>query len=97
MNSFVLPHHCAAPTLTGVYVDCAHAFLGGVPVRLMEGKYFVFVAAFGGNVPETGPIEGVGVTPDVVVPPCREFCAGRDPQLDRAIEMIRSELGRVAG
>jgi hypothetical protein len=38
-----------------------------------------------GNDP---PIEGVGITPNIVVPPCREFCAGSDPQLAKVFELI---------
>jgi hypothetical protein len=34
------------------------------------------------------------VEPDVPVPPCRTYCAGRDPQLDKALELIEDDLDR---
>lgn len=72
----------------------AGAFLGGVPVRLASGKYFVLVAAFGGTVPEVGPIEGVGVTPDILVSPCRVHCKGVDPQLETVLGLIKAKSQR---
>ena len=35
-----------------------------------------------------GRLEGVGVSPTVQVPMDLEYSAGRDPQLDRAIELL---------
>lgn len=67
----------------------AGAFLGAVPVRLANDKYFVLVAAYGGDIPEVGPIEGIGVSPDVVVLPCREYCGKRDEQLESALQLVR--------
>ncbi len=74
----------------------AGAFLGAVPVRLIEDRYFLLVAAYGSiPMPGIGPIEGIGVTPDVEVAPCRARCRGRDPQLDRAMELIGSKLNAL--
>jgi carboxyl-terminal processing protease len=64
----------------------AGAFLAGRAYSLFNDRYFLYVAVFDpGNDP---PIEGVGVVPDVVVPPCREFCAGVDPQLQKVFDLI---------
>ena len=64
----------------------AGAFLAGRAYQLFDDRYFLYVAvADPGNDP---PVEGVGVAPDIAVPPCREFCAGSDPQLDKAFELI---------
>ena len=37
-------------------------------------------------------LEGVGVTPDVVVPFDLPYCGGKDPQLERAIELLAEEV-----
>jgi C-terminal processing protease CtpA/Prc len=64
----------------------AGAFLAGRAYSLFNDRYFLYVAVFDpGNDP---PIEGVGVVPDVVVPPCREFCGGVDPQLEKVFDLI---------
>jgi carboxyl-terminal processing protease len=66
----------------------AGAFLGGRANRPFDGKYFLYVA-WGAFVPEgIPPIEGIGVPPDVAVPACRVFCGGRDPQLEKALDLI---------
>ncbi len=70
----------------------AGAFLGAVPVRLFDNRYLLVVAAFGGTLPDLPPIEGVGVSPDIAVPACRERCGGRDPQLAKALSMLKAEL-----
>ena len=68
----------------------AGAFLGGQANQPFDGKYFLYVAV-GAFEPEgIPPIEGKGVPPDVPVPACRVFCAGRDAQLEKAIELIRA-------
>jgi carboxyl-terminal processing protease len=67
----------------------AGAFLAGRANKLLDGKYFLYVAA-GKFEPEgIPPIEGKGVPPDIAVTPCRVLCAGKDPQLDAALELIR--------
>jgi len=43
--------------------------------------------------PNGKQIDGVGLTPDLVVEYTQEdFDAGRDPQLDAAVELLLSEL-----
>lgn len=45
--------------------------------------------------PKNREIENKGITPDILVPlNFEDFNAGRDPQLDKAIEMITLPLGR---
>ena len=46
------------------------------------------VAAYPGAPLDLPTIEGVGVQPDVRVAPCRMRCAGRDPQLEKALELL---------
>lgn len=70
----------------------AGAFLGGSPVRLFNNKYLVEVAIGHFVPPGIGEIEGVGVQPDVVVPPCLRFCRGNDPQLRAAMQLIQRHL-----
>lgn len=80
----------------------AGAYLGGLAHRLFDDRYLLFVAAGDDAIEETvGPIprienstdmsgvEGRGIPPDELVLPCRVSCAGRDPQLDRAIQLVR--------
>lgn len=45
------------------------------------------VLAFGRLWVDGENLEGVGVTPDVIVPFDRCYAAGADPQLDRAVEV----------
>jgi carboxyl-terminal processing protease len=67
----------------------AGAFVGGHANEPFDGKYFLYVA-YAAFVPEgIPPIEGIGVPPDVAVPACRVFCAGHDPQLQKALDLIR--------
>jgi carboxyl-terminal processing protease len=66
----------------------AGAFLGATPVRFFDDRYFLLLAAFGGAPQGMPPVEGVGVSPDVEVPPCRQHCAGQDPQLKRALDLV---------
>jgi carboxyl-terminal processing protease len=72
----------------------AGAFLAGKPFRFASGKYLLFLAVDAFAPPGIPPIEGVGVEPNVPVPPCRTYCAGRDPQLDKSLELIEDELER---
>lgn len=70
----------------------AGAFLGGAPVRLFNNRYLVEVAIGHFTPPGIGEIEGVGVQPDIEVPPCIQFCRGRDPQLSAALHMVQRDL-----
>ncbi len=61
-------------------------FLGASPFRFFHDKYFLLLAVGDGTVPVLpgiGRIEGVGVTPDVFVEPCRMYCAEHHPVLER--------------
>lgn len=67
-------------------------FLGASPFRFFDDKYFLLLAIGDGSipiVPGVGQIEGMGIEPDVFVEPCRMHCSGRDPQFEKAIELIR--------
>lgn len=70
----------------------AGAFLGGSPVRFQDDRYLLYVAVGNFVPPGIGPIEGVGIEPDVAVPACRAYCAGRDPQLEAALELVEDRL-----
>lgn len=72
----------------------AGAFLGGSPVRLFNNQYLVEVAIGHFIPPGIGEIEGVGVRPDVAVPPCIRFCGGSDPQLRAAMQLIQRHFAR---
>jgi carboxyl-terminal processing protease len=63
-------------------------FLGASPFRFFDDKYFLLLAIGGGPVPGIGEIEGVGIEPHVYAPSCRMYCSGRDPQIQRAMELI---------
>jgi carboxyl-terminal processing protease len=65
------------------------SFLGATVVRFDE-RYLLLVAAFGGALDDLPAIEGVGVSPDVEVLPCRRRCKGHDPQLTRALSLVSS-------
>lgn len=66
-------------------------FLGASPFRFFDDKYFLLLAIAGdGAFPGIGRIEGVGIEPDVAVEPCRKHCQGRDPILEKAIELIEA-------
>jgi carboxyl-terminal processing protease len=67
----------------------AGAYLAGRGLRLFNDRYFLLLAVHDPQPRE--PIEGVGVAPDVVVPPCREFCGSADPQLEKVFELIGGE------
>lgn len=70
----------------------AGAFLGGMVNHLFNDKYFLYVAGAAFVPPDVGPIEGIGIEPDVPVLPCMKYCNGADPQLDKALELIRQRL-----
>ena len=63
-------------------------YLSGRMNRLLDNRYFLYVAAGTFPTPGTGDIEGVGVAPDIEVAPCRQHCSGRDPILDRVLQLI---------
>jgi carboxyl-terminal processing protease len=71
----------------------AGAFLGGSPFRFADERYLLLLAVSTFTPPGIGRIEGIGVKPDVTVAPCRTFCGGRDPQLEKVFELIRSRPG----
>lgn len=75
---------------TVVGTTTAGAFLGGAPFRLFNKKYFLFLAVAEFVPDRIGPIEGIGVVPDIIVQECIEFCQGRDPQFERAIQILTS-------
>ena len=71
----------------------AGALLGGHLFRLPEGNLLYLATS---DVRSDGErLEGVGVTPDVEVPFDVRYSAGRDPQLERAIELIAQEIATV--
>ncbi|WP_224240310.1 S41 family peptidase [Hyalangium gracile] len=63
----------------------AGAVLAGTPVRLSNGD-LLYVAVMDGNIDGTR-LEGVGVSVDVEVPDALPYAAGKDPQLDKALEV----------
>jgi carboxyl-terminal processing protease len=67
----------------------AGAFLGGSQFRFADERYVLLLAVSAFTPPGIGPIEGIGVEPDVLVTPCRAYCGGRDPQLEKVFELIR--------
>ena len=72
-------------------------FLGASPFRFFDDKYFLLLAIGSGTIPTipgVGQIEGIGIEPHVSVEPCRMHCAGRDPQFERALELIRANAQR---
>lgn len=63
----------------------AGAVLAGTPLRLSNGD-LLYLAVMDGTVDGTR-LEGVGVTPDVEVPDALPYAAGKDPQLEKALEV----------
>jgi carboxyl-terminal processing protease len=63
----------------------AGAVLAGTPLRLSNGD-LLYLAVMDGAVDGTR-LEGVGVTPDVEVPDALPYAAGKDPQLEKALEV----------
>lgn len=66
----------------------AGAVLSGAPVTLSNGD-LLYVAVMDGTIDGTR-LEGVGVGVDVEVPDSLPYAAGKDPQLDKAIEVAAS-------
>ncbi|KFE68278.1 S41 family peptidase [Hyalangium minutum] len=63
----------------------AGAALAGTPLRLSNGDLF-YLAVMDVTIDGTR-LEGVGVTPDVEVPEALPYAAGKDPQLEKALEV----------
>jgi carboxyl-terminal processing protease len=63
----------------------AGAVLAGTPLRLANGD-LLYVAVMDGNIDGTR-LEGVGVAVDVEVPAALPYAAGKDPQLEKALEV----------
>jgi carboxyl-terminal processing protease len=74
----------------------AGMFLAGTPFHFFDDRYLLYLAVQSFDPPGIAKIEGVGVSPDVEVAPCRRACAGKDPQLDEAVELIRALPAPVA-
>lgn len=68
----------------------AGAVLGGRAFLLADGSLLYLATA---DVRVDGQrLEGVGVTPDLLVPFARPYSAGADPQLERALDVLAAEL-----
>jgi carboxyl-terminal processing protease len=63
----------------------AGAVLAGTPVRLSNGD-ILYVAVMDGNIDGTR-LESVGVQVDVEVPEVLPYAAGKDPQLEKALDV----------
>ncbi|MBU2097501.1 MAG: hypothetical protein KKD00_01970 [Gammaproteobacteria bacterium] len=63
-------------------------YLAGRMNRLLDERYFLYVAVREFPTPDSGEIEGVGVAPDIAVDPCREHCRGEDRILDHVLRII---------
>jgi carboxyl-terminal processing protease len=74
----------------------AGMFLAGAPYHFFDDRYLLYLAVEAFEPPGIGKIEGVGIAPDVPVAPCRKYCAGKDPQFDKAEELIRALPAPVA-
>ena len=70
----------------------AGQYLGASPFSIANDKYLLYLAVRGSrppsDIPGIGPIEGVGIQPHVTVAPCWRYCGGRDPVLEKALELI---------
>ena len=69
----------------------AGAVVAGQPHLLADGS-LLFLAVHDVDV-DGERLEGVGVKPDVQVPAGLEFAEGRDPQLERALEVLTASRG----
>lgn len=69
----------------------AGAVVAGRPF-LMPDQSMLYVAVKDVYVDQTVRLEGVGVTPDVVVPLSIPYAQGKDPQKERAIAMARQAV-----
>jgi C-terminal processing protease CtpA/Prc len=76
-------------TLVGA--KTAGEFLLGGRFSFFDGKYLLYLAVGDGPppvIPGIGQIEGNGIEPQVSVAPCRRYCAGQDPILQAALDLI---------
>lgn len=68
----------------------AGAVMGGRPFFLSDGS--LLYLAVEDILVDGERLEGIGVNPDVDVPFPLEYAQGRDPQLEKAIELLLTEL-----
>jgi carboxyl-terminal processing protease len=62
-------------------------------VRQLSNGGGLFITSSRWHTPNGRLIEQVGLTPDIEVPISREDVdAGRDPQLDKALELLRQQV-----
>ena len=73
-------------TLVGT--KTAGEFMAGAAFKLLNNRFFLYLAVREFNPPDIPRIEGMGVEPDIEVPACARFCQGKDPQFDKALETI---------
>ena len=66
----------------------AGAVLAASVYPFADDRYLLYLAVEPFAPEGTGVLEGIGVEPDIAVAPCREHCAGRDPQLEKVFELI---------
>lgn len=69
----------------------AGAVVAGRPFLMKEGS-LLYVAVADVYVNGSDRLEGVGVTPDIVVPFNLPYAAGADPQLERAIAIAQQQI-----
>ena len=89
MVAFALKKHKRA-TLVGQRT--AGAVLAGAPIRLSNGD-LLYLAVADVEV-EGARLEGTGVPADVEVQDALPYAAGKDPQLDKALDVAASAVGR---
>ncbi|MBZ4419717.1 S41 family peptidase [Myxococcus sp. RHSTA-1-4] len=89
MVAFAFKKHKRA-TLVGQRT--AGAVLAGAPLRLSNGD-LLYLAVSDVEV-EGVRLEGTGVPVDVEVPDVLPYAAGKDPQLDKALDVAASAVGR---
>ncbi|NJO70832.1 MAG: peptidase S41, partial [Oscillatoriales cyanobacterium RM1_1_9] len=70
------------------------AVVAGRPFLMPEGS-LLYVAVGNVYVDQTVRLEGVGVTPNIVVPFPIEYAQGADPQKQRAIAQALSEIAQI--
>jgi len=66
----------------------AGAVLAASVYPFADDRYLLYLAVEPFAPEGIGVLEGIGVEPDIAVAPCREHCAGRDPQLEKVFELI---------
>lgn len=58
----------------------------------MDDGSFLYLAVSNVFLDENQRLEGKGVTPDISVPFSLEYAEGKDPQKERAIEVLLSTM-----